>query len=183
MYPLTTLRLRIEPLAEADIEAFVAYRREPDVARWQGWTTDYSADDARSLVASQPTGAIPPAGEWLQLGVHPIDGSTLLGDVAVHTLDDQPDSYEVGVTFDPAHQGRGLAAEALRALVDHLFVEHGAHRVVAFCDARNRPVGHLLQRVGFRLESHQVEADFFKNEWTTVDGYARLDREFRGEPI
>ena len=181
MYPLTTDRIRIQPLAVADIDAFVAYRRDTDVARWQSWTTDYSADNARSLVASQPARTIPPAGEWLQLALRSLDGSTLFGDVAVHTLNDQPDTYEVGVTLDRAHQGRGLATEALQRLIDFLFVHGQAHRVVAFCDARNKPVSNLLQRLGFRQESHQVEADFLKGEWTTVDGFALLRDEF-GRP-
>ena len=45
------------------------------------------------------------------------------------------------------------------------------------CDARNDAVQALLARAGMRQESRQVDADWCKGEWTTVDGFAVL----RGE--
>jgi RimJ/RimL family protein N-acetyltransferase len=174
MYPLLADRLLIEPLAERDAHAFAAYRQEVDVARFQGWTTDFSVADALTLINDQPAGSVPPPGEWLQLAARSRDNGVLYGDVAIHTVAEQPDTYEVGITFAPTHQGLGLAAEALQTVVDALFHQVHAHRVVAFCDTRNTSVASLLRRVRFRQESHQVDADFLKGEWTTVDGYALL---------
>jgi RimJ/RimL family protein N-acetyltransferase len=176
-------RVLIEPLAEADVAAFTAYRRVPDVARWQGWDVDYDAADAHRLVAGQPSGDLPGPGDWLQLAVRSPDRAVLHGDVGLHRPADQPHTFELGVTLAPQAQGRGLATEALRCVLAHLFDAGdggaGAHRVVAFCDARNAPVAALLRRVGMRHESRQVEADWFKGEWATLDGYAVLAREFR----
>ena len=166
---LTTERLVIEPLALADVDAFVEYRRRPEVARYQSWIDDYSREDALGLIASQPP-VFPTPGEWLQLAMH--DGDTLVGDLAVHALEHQPDSFELGVTL--GIHGLGYATEGMLALVDHLFERHGAHRVVAESDARNERVAALLQRVGFRHEGRAVEADWFKGEWTTVDNWAIL---------
>ena len=94
-------RVVIEPLAEGDVAAFTAYRRSPDVARWQSWDADYDEADARRLVAGQPAG-LPGPDEWLQLAVRSTDRA--------------------------------------------------------------------------------VEADWFKGEWTTLDGYAVLAREHRPAP-
>ncbi len=176
-YPLTTERLIIEPLAETDVDAFVRYRRDPDVARWQSWTPDYSSADARALVAGQPTTALPPDGGWIQLAVRSRGSGALLGDVGVHRVPDQPDTFEIGVTFARSSQGQGLATEAVNRVLTFLFTEATAHRVVAFCDARNDAVARLLRRVGFRQESRQIDADYFKGEWTTLDGYALLEGE------
>jgi hypothetical protein len=38
-------RVLIEPLGEGDVAAFTAYRRSPDVARWQTWDTGYDEAD------------------------------------------------------------------------------------------------------------------------------------------
>ena len=59
-------------------------------------------------------------------------------------------------------------------MVEALFV-HGAHRVFAISDARNEPVARLLARLGFRHEGRNVEADWFKGEWTSIDTWARLE--------
>jgi len=175
---LTTERLRIEPLAEADIDAFTAYRRDPAIARYQSWDPSYSTADAARLVAGQPTTGLPAAGDWLQLALHDAADGRLVGDVAVHRLAGQPATFEIGVTLAPAEHGRGLGGEAVTAVIDALFATHGAHRVVAECDARNDAVHALLARAGMRQESRQVDADWFKGEWTTVDGFAVLRSEW-----
>lgn len=175
-YPLRTPRLIVEPLTLADVSEFVAYRRVPAVARYQSWTTDYSHADAMSLVQGQQRSALPDEGAWLQLAVRPASGG-LHGDVAIHRLVEQPDTFELGVTLAPASQGTGIGTEAVGAVLEFLFTEAGAHRVVAFCDARNDPAGRLLLRVGMRRESRQLDADYFKGEWTTLDGYAILATE------
>jgi RimJ/RimL family protein N-acetyltransferase len=176
-YLVTTQRLTIEPLGAQDVPEFVAYRRDPDVARWQSWEPTYSVNDAAELVAVQPRADLPPAGSWMQLAVRDTETGLLYGDVAVHTLGEQPDTYELGVTLASASQRRGIATEAVSAVLADLFVNSGAHRVVAFCDSRNEPVARLLRRVGMRHESSQTEGDWFKGEWTTLDGYAILERE------
>ena len=175
---LTTPRLAIEPLSARDIDVFTAYRRDPDVARYQSWDTDYSRADAERLVADQRDRTFPLPGEWLQLALRETASGLLLGDLALHQLDDQPDTYEIGVTLARSSQGRGVAAEALGALLGFVFDQARAHRVVAFCDSRNHSVIRLLESIGFRHESRQADADWFKGEWTTLDGYALLASEW-----
>ena len=119
-------------------------------------------------------------GAWLQLAAVDRETGTLCGDCAVRVSDDQPQA-EVGVTFAPAHQGTGLATEALGAVITTLFEEHGLHRVFAETDDRNVAVHRLLERLGFRREARLVEADWFKDEWTTVCVYAVLRREWGGQ--
>jgi RimJ/RimL family protein N-acetyltransferase len=176
-FPLRTERLELSPLAAADRDAFVAYRREPEVARWQSWTTDYSAEDADRLIAAQPGEIAAGSGRWLQIAVRRAGSGLLAGDVAVHALEDQPDTYELGVTLAPAEQGQGIATEALTALAAALVRDQGAHRLLAVTDVRNEPVARLLLRLGFRHEGRAVEADWCKGEWTSVDSWALLARE------
>ena len=183
MVPLRTVRLEIDLLGIDDAAGFAAYRGIPEVAAYQSWTPDYSIADALQLFEGQRSAAVPPTepGHWVQLAVRArVDGS-LLGDVAIGR-DAQPETYEVGVTFAPAHHGHGYAKEALAAVVDGLFAIAGAHRVIAHADERNRAVRTLLQRVGFRHESRAVEADWFKGEWTTLDTFALLAGDERRRP-
>jgi RimJ/RimL family protein N-acetyltransferase len=174
--PLTTERLRIDPLGPRDIEPFVAYRRDPEVARWQSWESDFPLADAQRIFDSGTGYELPGAGGWLQLGVRDRTSGALHGDIGLHLLDDphQPRTWEFGVTFARASQGNGYAVEALEAAIRMLFVEEGAHRIVAFCDTRNEAVGRLCARLGMRHESRAVYAEYWKGEWTTTDGWALL---------
>ena len=91
---------------------------------------------------------------------------------------DQPATAEIGVTFAAGSQGRGLASEALEALVTMLFERHGMHRVFAEADDRNARVHRVLELLGFRCEARLLEADWFKGEWSTRRIYAVLEREW-----
>lgn len=172
--------LEISSLDERDMADFVAYRRVPDVARFQSWEPTYSAEDARSLVAAQARDDFPAAGRWMQFAIRSADDA-LHGDVAVHALDEQPKTFELGVTLAPASQGRGIASRALTAVLDHFFEAHHAHRVFAECDARNDAVKRVFQRIGLRHEGTLVDADWFKGEWTSLETWAVLAREWPRE--
>ncbi|MFZ6993160.1 GNAT family N-acetyltransferase [Curtobacterium sp. RRHDQ66] len=181
-FPLLTARFALSPLGSADRVAFTTYRRDPDVARFQSWTPDWSDADTDALIADQPVGLQSQSGAWLQLAVHERATGVLVGDVAVHALADQPDTYELGVTLARASQGAGAGREALGHLVDALFRSQRAHRIIAMTDARNAAAARLFQRLGFRHEGRAVDADWFKGEWTSLDTWAMLrdDHDRRG---
>ena len=173
---IVTERLRLRPFEVDDLPAFAAYRSDPDVARYQSWDKTFSMADAERFLAEQRDVEFGTPGVWVQLAAIDRETGALCGDCAVSVAPDQP-TAELGVTFAPEHQGRGLAGEALAAVITRLFEKHGIHRVHAETDDRNVAVHRLFERLGFRHEARLVEADWFKDEWTTVRVYAIL----RGE--
>jgi RimJ/RimL family protein N-acetyltransferase len=172
-------RLVLRLLQPEDVPAFAGYRSEPEVARYQSWDTSYTTEDAERLVAAQQGVDCGDPGPWVQVAAVDRATGVLCGDCAVRVAIDQPRTAEVGVTFAPAGQGRGLATEALGAVLTRLFEHHDIHRVYAQADDRNVPVHRLLERLGFRSEARLVEADWFKGERTTLRTYATLRRERR----
>jgi RimJ/RimL family protein N-acetyltransferase len=178
-FPLESSGLTIRPLDSGDIDEFVAYRQDPDTARWQGWEPTYDREMAKKLVEGQLGWSFPPSGEYMQLGI--IENGRLVGDLGVRSREDQPHTFEIGFTLAPDARGSGRATRAVSALLDLLFTERSAHRVVATVDARNNASAAVLIRNGFRHEAHRIDADWFKGEWTSVDEFALLSSEFRAE--
>jgi aminoglycoside 6'-N-acetyltransferase len=178
---IVTERLRLRPFQADDLPAFVAYRSEPEVARYQSWDTAYSLAVAERFLASQAGVEFGARGEWVQVAVIDQVSGTLCGDCAVRVVADQPTTAEVGVTLAADRQGFGFATEALAAVITKLFDEDGLHRVYAQVDDRNGPVQRLFRRLGFRCEACLVEADWFKGEWATLRVFAILRREW-GSP-
>jgi len=175
---IVTERLLLRPLRAADLPALVAYRSDPEVARYQTWDANWSMADAEKLLVGQQARELGLPGEWVQVAVVDRADGTLHGDCAARVLTNQRATAEVGVTFAPASQGRGMATEAVRALVTALFEDHGIHRVYAETDDRNAAVHRLFQRLGFRNEGRLLEADWCKGEWVTLQLYAVLAREW-----
>lgn len=176
-----TARLRARPMVLGDLGMFVAYRADPEVARFQSWS-DYSLEDGRALLASLEGRRLGTAGEWYQLALEEHAGGGLVGDLASKVSESEPREMEVGFTLAPAHQGKGMGTEALRGLLDLGFGALGLHRVVAVTDALNAPAAALLARVGMRREAHFRENVFFKGCWGSEFLFAMLEDEWRTRP-
>ena len=171
-----TERLRVRRFTDADVDAFVSYRADPDVARYQSWS-DYTLERGRAFVESMREAEPGRPGDWFQLALEARESGTLVGDLALHVDGDEPRQAEVGFTLDPAQQGRGYATEALGAFLDWVFPTFRLHRVIAVTDALNTPAARLLERVGMRREAHFVENVFFKGAWGSELLYAVLEGE------
>ena len=102
---------------------------------------------------------------WFQYAIELTATRAHIGDVGVD-LHENRRQAEIGFTLDRAYQKRGFAAEAVRALLDHLFTVRGLHKVSAEADARNAASARLLERVGFTREGLRREHTWSKGEWT-----------------
>lgn len=170
-YPLLTQRLSIEPLGKQDLAKFVSYRQDPDVARYQSWDVSYSEPQALELLESQQNVSIPSAGNWLQLAIHNQATGELLGDLALHCLDQEGLSFEIGFTLSRENQGKGFAIEALKRLITFLFEELRAVTIVANCDQRNYAAAKLLLSLDFKKDASKNWNEFFKGEDVTVEHF------------
>jgi RimJ/RimL family protein N-acetyltransferase len=175
---MTSERLVLRRFRPEDLNALVAYRSDPEIARCQSWEAPYRPSQARQFL--QELQAIHPdtPGEWFQFAVALGRTNRLIGDCAAHVRADDPRLAEIGFTVAPEHQGYGYAAEAVRRLLHYLLIERGKHRVSATCDDRNTRSAAVLERVGMRHEGHLLESTWSKGEWTSDLLYAVLHREW-----
>ncbi|MBB5205580.1 aminoglycoside 6'-N-acetyltransferase [Inhella inkyongensis] len=139
-------RIKLRRLQPADLQAFQAYRRDPEVARFQGWSAQ---SDAAALAFLDAMAEAPPfpRGSWWQLGVAERASGRLIGDIGV-CRDPDGLGVEIGFSLARSAQGQGLAQEALQALfvrLGHL----GVQQLRAHTDARNHACIALLRRLGF----------------------------------
>jgi RimJ/RimL family protein N-acetyltransferase len=161
---LQTQRLVVRRFRADDAAAFASYRSDPEIARYQSWDTPLS-DEAAAALVDTFAAADPHLPGWCQYAIELRSHHTLIGDVGVN-LHDNLMQAELGFSLATAHQGNGYATEALRAVLEHLFVDRGLHRVSAECDARNLRSARLLERLGFRQEGLRRANTWIKGEWT-----------------
>jgi RimJ/RimL family protein N-acetyltransferase len=167
-YPLLTDRLSIQPLTLADIETFVAYRQDPEIARYQSWDPRYSKAQAVELIESQAGVLLPGQDQWLQLAIHNRISGELVGDLAIHSIEDNHSIFEIGFTIARKQQGQGFAKEAAQKLLAHLELQ-GATKFFASTDSRNTPSKKLLTELGFELQPSKGWTEQFKGELVTVE--------------
>jgi RimJ/RimL family protein N-acetyltransferase len=175
-----TSRLVVRRFEPRDAATLAAYRSDPEVARYQGWDAPYTRDEADRFIASLAAATPGEPGQWFQFAVEIAPGGELVGDCALRCGRQDPRQAQLGFSFARAYQGRGLAAEALEALLDYSFTRLALHRVFALTDARNAPAQRLLERTGFRQEGRMEQASWFRGAWATEILYAQLASEWGG---
>lgn len=136
---ITTERLTLRRARDGDLAALYAVFSNHDAMRY--WDTlahgdkkqterflramiDASDDKSDDFVIEYQGGVIGKAGFWH----HP----------------------EVGYILHPEHWGKGLAREALRALIARAFDHHGWPHIIAEIDPRNDRSRKLLTGLGFK---------------------------------
>ena len=177
-YPIRTERLLLRPYAHADVDALYAYQRLPEVHRYL-YTEPRTRSEIEALVAERAGSAVlTEAGQAITLVADLAQTGELVGDCVLFWRSQEHQQGEVGYVFNPAYHGRGLATEAVGALLRLGFEGLGMHRIAGHLDARNTASARVLERAGLRREAHLVENEFIKGEWTDELIYAILRSEW-----
>jgi len=103
----------------------------------------------------------------------------LAGVIGYHSIDWMNRSTTLGYWLGKEFQGRGLATVACRALVDHAFEELGLNRVVISCATENRNSCAIPERLGFRQEGVQRQAEWLNDHFVDHAVYAALASEWQ----
>lgn len=178
---LTSRRLILRPLLASDAVGLCGYRSDPQVARYQSWTS-FTEADAIALISEQEDLEPDLPGTWLQLALIDTASNTMVGDCGLHFLASDTTQVELGITLSRSHQRRGYGAEAVRCVLAYLFDELGKHRVFAITDADNHAAAALFRRLSFRQEAHFVEHVYFKETYGSEYVFAMLAREWSARP-
>jgi RimJ/RimL family protein N-acetyltransferase len=149
--PLTTRRLRLRPLSDADVPALLAYRGDPEVCRYLPFAPMTREVLAGRLATDLGRTAIAAPGEGVTLGAERLADGRLIGDVVLFLRSAADESGELGYVFHPDVAGQGYATEACTALLDAAFDSStglGLQRVVARIEAPNLRSARVAARLG-----------------------------------
>ena len=183
--PLTTDRLRLRSYRETDAEAHLPIYSREDVSRFllqDPWT----AEMAETEIAKRlPRTGLETESRALALvietadGLDSLEGSRVIGDIALWLEDGSDEKAEIGWILDPAASGHGFATEAAIAVLNVAFDHYGLHRVFAQMDSRNTASAKLARRIGMREEAHLRKDWWSKGEWTDtlIFGMLASDRQ------
>ncbi|UXW86010.1 GNAT family N-acetyltransferase [Microbacterium azadirachtae] len=179
--PLRTDRLVIRASTADDADAVWRYRRLDDVSRWL--TTAPTDAEAFGAHFADP--------ERLAVTLLvELPGTGVIGDIMLRVEDAWAQAEvralaagvqaELGWAMDPAHQGKGYATEAVRAVMAACFTTLGLRRVHAGCFAANEPSWRMMERLGMRREEHSRGTALHRSgEWMDGMNYGILAEEWR----
>lgn len=175
---IETARLLVRHFRESDLPAFVAYRNDPAVARYQSWGAALTEERASVFIDEMKSARPGVPGEWFQFAVALKTTGGLIGDCGLRVNIEEPRQAEIGYGFASEHQGNGYATEAIAAVLDFAFGALGLHRVHAYVICENVRSVDLLERLGMRREAHFLEHYWHHDAWVDEYEYAILEREW-----
>jgi [ribosomal protein S5]-alanine N-acetyltransferase len=165
---LESSRTIIRNLKDEDLDDFVSYRSDPEVARYQGYEI-FNKKKAFEFIVSQKERSLDLSGKWMQLAIVEKESLKLIGDCAVRLKDNDLKTAEVGCTISPFYQQKGFAGEALKILVNYLLKEEGLKKITAVIDAENKASAKLMASLGFLKEGEEIVK--FKGQWCKEFNY------------
>jgi [ribosomal protein S5]-alanine N-acetyltransferase len=176
--PIQTERLTIRSLRAEDRRVVHSYMSNPAVVAWlpeglldEAQTQDFvfRSDPANVLVGDVPLEAV---------AVVLRESGEMVGHMVFHPWF-APLTYEIGWVFHPAHQRRGYATEAARALLRHGFEAMRLHRIIATCQPENPASWRVMEKLGMRREGWFRQCIYRgENHWWDEYFYAMLETEW-----
>jgi len=90
---------------------------------------------------------------------------------------------EIGYSLVPNERGKGYCSEAIKIIVDYLFLSKDITRVQAQTDPRNAASQKVLEKAGFKKEGTLRKNFFTRGEWRDAYIYSILREEWKEPKI
>ncbi len=150
MRTIRTERLRLVPVTAANAGLLWRVLQEPDLRRYQD-LPDIDRDQFRRVVGGRVTRFAPGSvGRFEWLLQYPDAGDDALGWVSLRIAESNRGAAEIGYSVVRAHRGKGIASEAVAALIDEGFTRARLREIRAYCLPENLSSRAVLRRNGFR---------------------------------
>lgn len=151
MRTIQTPRLRLVPVTAQNAGSLWNVLQQPDLRTFQD-LPNLGAAAFAELVAKRPRHLNPAATgrfEWL---IYVGTMHRPVGWVSLRIAERDPATGEIGYSVVRDFRSKGIATEAVRALVEEAFDRARLARVHAYCVPENKASRRVLERVGFRFE-------------------------------
>jgi ribosomal-protein-alanine N-acetyltransferase len=178
---LETEHLRLRPFESADAPALFALASNPAVTRFTLWDAHRTIDDSRIFINEYALG------NYLQGTPDPFAiemkaTGELIGATGCRWAAEANRCMEFGYWLGVPFWGHGLATEAARALVGHVFAAYPVERVQAHYLEGNAASGRVLEKVGLRFEGVRRHGLFHRGRFWNLHSYAALRDDWLNRP-
>jgi ribosomal-protein-alanine N-acetyltransferase len=91
--------------------------------------------------------------------------------------------FEIGYGLIPSERSKGYCAEAIKIVVDYMFLSKEIVRIQAQTDVRNIASQKVLEKVGFKKEGIVRKLVFIRGEWRDYYLYSIIREEWKEPKI
>jgi RimJ/RimL family protein N-acetyltransferase len=170
---LTTKRLRLRAPSPSDAAALVSVLGDPEVTRYHNMPTITTLTEAQSaLERLEQRYAVRDTIRW---AIEPVGHGEMIGTVGLLRFDFEQRRAEVGYELARPWWGRGLAPEAVAAVIRYGFSVLRLHRIEAGVLPGNDASVRVLQKLGFLEEGTRRDYLYFKGHFHSFRWFSLLE--------
>lgn len=162
---IETPRLVITWPDREQVEAYYRSITGTDIFDTLIWDGPSCSDDLHDYWARSMSTAPSELGDHLNLAVIERNSGWMIGGMSWRPVNGNAAIVDIGYAFAKAWHRRGLATEAVRAMVDFGFAARGAERVFATVFVGNVASRRVLEKCGFAYEGLMRRAVCKRGEW------------------
>ncbi len=175
---IETARLTLRRVKPSDAAAIFDYASRPEVTAHLSWLPHKKMEDTYRFIQSLQYGYCEgTAADW---GMVLKKNERFIGTIGFAHASRIHGYGEVGYVLHPDFWGRGIVAEALRALIDFAFA-HGLNRVEAVHAVENPASGRVMEKAGMSYEGILRMRYSLQGNHRDVRMYSILRSEWEGQ--
>ena len=163
---LLTPRLFLRRLEKKDYADMYDYSRDSEVTKYLTWEPHPDPHYTMRYVSY----IIPKyrSGEFHDWAVIDRASGKMIGTCGFTSFNYMHNSGEIGYVLHRDYWGRGLAAEAIRAVMRVGFLDLNLHRIEAKYMIGNERSRRVMEKCGMQFEGVQRDAMYIKNRYETI---------------
>lgn len=174
---LETERLTLRRLKVSDTDDMYEYSCREDVTRYLLWSPHPGRDYTRRYLSSLQ--AQYRAGEFYDWGMEFRDDGHMIGTAGFTMFDVDNNRAEIGYVLNPAYWSRGIATEAVRAVISYGFEGLLLNRIEARYITGNDRSRHVMEKCGMTFEGIHRSLLYVKDAYRDIGTCALTYRDYQ----
>lgn len=147
---LQTIRLILRQVRESDDKDMFEYTSSPEITKFLSWEPHNDITQARFYISQLIENyKLADCYAW---AIEVKDLNKFIGIVRIFDVSFANKRGELSYILNPAFQGKGLAVEAIKAVLEFCIEQVGLNRIQARCTPDNYPSERVMQKLGMRYE-------------------------------
>lgn len=178
---IETDRLILREVTEKDADSLLSYLSDEEVTRHMGLAPFTSPEDALDEIGWYQS--IFENGTGMRWGITLKEKSHVIGSCGFLNMSKKHHRAEIGFELSREYWGKGIAGEALQAVVAYGFTNLNLNRIEALIEPANSPSQKLVEKTGFLREGLLRDYEYTQGKFDDLYMYSILKREFNGAPF
>lgn len=173
---IDTERLRLRPVTKEDADDLYLYLSDPDVMKYMGLQPYESAESVQEEIDWYAS--IYEKGTGIRWGITMNGDDRVIGSCGFLNYQSKHHRAEVGFELHKAQWGKGIAAEALQAVLKYGFEQFQLERIEALIELANTPSQKLVEKQGFLREGLLRHYEYTCGKFDDLYMYSILRSDF-----